>query len=43
MCLASSQHDSADESGYKFSWGALRNEVVDAITGAGRTYKPKKF
>lgn len=33
----------ADESGYKFSWQDLRDPVIDAVTGAGWTYKPKKF
>ena len=33
----------ADESGYKFSWSDLREPVIDAVTGAGWTYKPKKF
>lgn len=32
----------ADEKGYKFSWGDLREQVIDAVTGAGWTYKPKK-
>jgi hypothetical protein len=32
----------ADEQGYKFSWGDLRQQVIDAVTGAGWTYKPKK-
>ena len=32
----------ADEKGYKFSWGDLREPVIDAVTGAGWTYKPKK-
>lgn len=33
----------ADESGYKFSWSDLREPVIDAVTGAGWTYKPKKI
>jgi hypothetical protein len=33
----------AGESGYKFSWGDLREPVIDAVTGAGWTYKPKKI
>jgi hypothetical protein len=32
----------ADESGYKFSWSELRDPVIDAVTGSGWTYKPKK-
>jgi hypothetical protein len=32
----------ADESGYKFSWSDLRDPVMDAVTAAGWTYKPKK-
>jgi hypothetical protein len=32
----------ADEKGYKFSWSDLRDPVIDAVTGAGWTYKPKK-
>lgn len=32
----------ADEKGYSFSWGDLRSSVIDAVTGAGWTYKPKK-
>jgi hypothetical protein len=32
----------ADETGYKFSWSDLRDPVLDAVTGAGWTYKPKK-
>lgn len=32
----------ADESGYKFAWGDLREPVIEAVTGAGWTYKPKK-
>jgi hypothetical protein len=31
----------ADESGYKFSWSDLREPVIDAVTGAGWTYRPK--
>jgi hypothetical protein len=33
----------ADEKGYKFSWGDLRQQVMDAVTGAGWTYKPKRI
>ncbi len=33
----------ADERGYKFAWGDLREPVIDAVTGAGWTYKPKKL
>jgi hypothetical protein len=33
----------ADESGYKFSWSDLRDPVIDAVTGAGWTYKPKRI
>jgi len=33
----------ADEKGYKFSWSDLRQPVLDAVTGAGWTYKPKKI
>lgn len=33
----------ADEKGYKFAWGDLREPVIDAVTGAGWTYKPKKI
>jgi hypothetical protein len=33
----------ADESGYRFSWSDLRDPVIDAVTGAGWTYKPKKI
>lgn len=33
----------ADEKGYKFSWGDLREPVMEAVTGAGWTYKPKKL
>lgn len=32
----------ADEKGYKFSWSSLRDPVIEAVTGAGWTYKPKK-
>jgi hypothetical protein len=32
----------ADESGYKFAWSELRNPIIEAVTGAGWTYKPKK-
>lgn len=32
----------ADEKGYKFSWGDLRDPVIEAVTGAGWTYKPRK-
>jgi len=32
----------ADESGYEFSWSDLREPVIEAVTGAGWTYKPKK-
>lgn len=32
----------AHEKGYKFSWSDLRDPVIDAVTGAGWTYKPKK-
>lgn len=33
----------ADEKGYRFSWSDLRTPVLEAVTGAGWTYKPKKF
>jgi hypothetical protein len=33
----------ADERGYKFSWGDLREQVIEAVTGAGWTYKPKRI
>jgi hypothetical protein len=33
----------ADESGYKFSWSDLRDPAIDAVTGAGWTYKPRKI
>lgn len=33
----------ADERGFKFSWSDLREPVIDAVTGAGWTYKPKRF
>src|SRR4051812_28867438 len=33
----------ADEKGYKFSWGDLREQVIDAVTGAVWTYKPKRI
>lgn len=32
----------ADESGYRFAWSDLRDPIIDAVTGAGWTYKPKK-
>lgn len=33
----------AGEEGYKFSWGDdLREPVIEAVTGAGWTYKPKR-
>jgi hypothetical protein len=32
----------ADERGYKFSWSDLRDPVIDAVTGSGWTYKPKR-
>jgi hypothetical protein len=32
----------ATEEGYKFSWSDLREPVMDAVTGAGWTYKPKR-
>jgi hypothetical protein len=31
------------EASYKFSWSDLRDPVIDAVTGAGWTYKPKKL
>ena len=33
----------ADEQGYKFSWSQLRDPVIEAVTGAGWTYKPKSM
>lgn len=33
---------SGGDSGYRFSWSDLRDPVIDAVTGAGWTYKPKK-
>jgi hypothetical protein len=33
----------ADENGYKFSWSDLRDPAIDAVTGAGWTYKPRKI
>lgn len=32
----------ADEKGYKFAWSDLRDPVIDAVTSAGWTYRPKK-
>jgi hypothetical protein len=31
------------EASYKFSWSDLRDPVIDAVTGAGWTYKPRKL
>lgn len=33
----------ADERGFRFSWSDLRDPVIDAVTGAGWTYKPKRL
>ena len=33
----------ADERGYTFSWSQLRDPVIEAVTGAGWTYKPKRI
>jgi hypothetical protein len=33
----------AAERGYKFSWSDLREPVIEAVTGAGWTYKPKRI
>ena len=33
----------ADEEGYKFSWGDLREQVIEAVTGAGWNYAPKRL
>jgi hypothetical protein len=33
----------ATEEGYTFSWSELRDPVIEAVTGAGWTYKPKAF
>lgn len=33
----------ATEQGYTFHWSDLRDPVIAAVTGAGWTYKPKKF
>lgn len=33
----------ADQRGFKFSWSDLREPVIEAVTGAGWTYKPKRF
>jgi hypothetical protein len=33
----------AEEGKYEFSWSDLRDPVIEAVTGAGWTYKPKKF
>lgn len=32
----------ADEGGYMFKWSTLRDPVIEAVTGAGWTYKPEK-
>ncbi|MGH2805875.1 MAG: hypothetical protein ACRDKT_01240 [Actinomycetota bacterium] len=32
----------ADKEGYTFGWSQLRDPVIEAVTGAGWTYKPKK-
>lgn len=32
----------AEDGKYKFSWSDLRDPVIDAVTGAGWTYKPKR-
>ncbi len=33
----------ADGQGFKFRWVDLRQPVIDAVTGAGWTYKPKRI
>lgn len=33
----------ADEQGFKFSWAELRRPVIEAVTGAGWTYRPKRI
>jgi hypothetical protein len=33
----------AREASYKFSWSELRDPVIEAVTGAGWTYKPKRL
>jgi hypothetical protein len=33
----------ADEEGFKFRWADLRQPVIDAVTGAGWTYRPKRI
>lgn len=33
----------ADEKGYKFTWSDLREPVIETVTGAGWTYKPKRI
>ena len=33
----------ATDAGYSFGWSDLRTPVIDAVTGAGWTYKPKSF
>lgn len=37
-----SSEDGADEGGYHFSWSLLREPVIEAVTGAGWTYRPKQ-
>ena len=32
----------ADEGGYQFSWSQIREPVLDAVTSAGWTYRPKR-
>jgi hypothetical protein len=32
----------AGEEGFTFNWASLREAVIEAVTGAGWTYKPKK-
>jgi hypothetical protein len=33
----------AEAGSYKFSWSDLRDPVIEAVTGAGWTYKPKRI
>jgi hypothetical protein len=33
----------ARKASYKFSWSDLHDPVIDAVTGAGWTYRPKKL
>jgi hypothetical protein len=42
LCESRWASSTIKEKGHKFRWTDLRDPVIEAVTGAGWTYRPKK-